>query len=161
MNARKTIFFIRVSSFWWKTQRFFTKMTDFHWILVKPVLFFHALHFHLLQKPMFPSQLPFTTPLQHPSTTPFNNLPPQPPSFLPPPLSFPIWLGGRAWARATCSSTVKKGYSYLCMCMTSNWLERNKTLIRCGKYSTKKFIWENQHLSWIMYTWAALNDNAK
>ena len=38
---------------------------------------------------------------------------------------------------------------------------RNKTLIRCGKYSTKKLIWGNQHLSWIMYTWAALNDNAK
>ena len=37
-----------------------------------------------------------------------------------------------------------------------NWLERNKILIRCGKYSTKKSIWENQHLSWIMYTWAAL-----
>ena len=27
--------------------------------------------------------------------------------------------------------------SYLCMWMTSNWLERNKTLIRCGKYSIK------------------------
>ena len=25
----------------------------------------------------------------------------------------------------------------------------------------KKSIWENQHLSWIMYTWAALNENAK
>ena len=48
------------------------------------------------------------------------------------------------------SYTVKKGYSYLCMWMTSNWLERNKTLIRCGKYSTKKSIWENQHLSLIM-----------
>ena len=36
--------------------------------------------------------------------------------------------------------------------MTSNWLKRNKTLIRCGNYSTKKSIWENQHLSWIMYT---------
>ena len=59
------------------------------------------------------------------------------------------------------SYTVKKGYSYLCMWMTSNWLERNKTLIRCGKYSTKKLIWENQHLSSIMYTWAALKDNVK
>ena len=29
-------------------------------------------------------------------------------------------------------------------------------LIRCGKYSTKKSIWENQHLSWIMFSWAAL-----
>ena len=28
----------------------------------------------------------------------------------------------------------EKDYSYLCMWMTSNWLERNKTLIRCGKY---------------------------
>ena len=34
--------------------------------------------------------------------------------------------------------------------MTSNWLERNKILIRCGKYLTKKSIWENKHLSWIM-----------
>ena len=29
------------------------------------------------------------------------------------------------------------------------------------KYSTKKSIWENQHLSWIMYTWDALKDIAK
>ena len=42
-----------------------------------------------------------------------------------------------------------------------NWLERNKILIRCGKYSIKKSIWENQHLSWIMHTWAALKENAK
>ena len=42
-----------------------------------------------------------------------------------------------------------------------NWLDRDKILIRCGKYSTKKLIWENQHLSWIMYTWAALKENAK
>ena len=41
----------------------------------------------------------------------------------------------------------EKDYSYLCMWMASNWLERNKTLIRCGKYSIKKWIWENQHLS--------------
>ena len=41
------------------------------------------------------------------------------------------------------------------------WLERNTILIRCGKYSIKKLIWENQHLSLIMYTWGALNDNAK
>ena len=31
------------------------------------------------------------------------------------------------------SYTVKKGYSYLCLWMTSNWLERNKTLTQCGK----------------------------
>ena len=59
------------------------------------------------------------------------------------------------------SYTVKKGYSYLCMWMTSNWLKWNKILFRCGKYSTKKSIWENQHLSLIFYTWAALNDNVK
>ena len=35
--------------------------------------------------------------------------------------------------------------------MTSNWLVRNTILIRCGKYSTKKSIWENQHLSWIFF----------
>ena len=39
--------------------------------------------------------------------------------------------------------------------------KKQKILIRCGNYSTKKLIWENQHLSWIMYTWAALKDNAK
>ena len=60
-----------------------------------------------------------------------------------------------------CSYTLKKGYSYLCMWMTSNWLERNKTLIRCGKYSMKKLIWENQHLSLIMYTWDVLKDSVK
>ena len=47
------------------------------------------------------------------------------------------------------------------MWMPSNWLERNKTLIRCGQYSTKKSIWENQHLSLIMYIWAVLKDNVK
>ena len=31
----------------------------------------------------------------------------------------------------------------------------------CGNYSTKKVILENQHLSWIMKTWAALKDNVK
>ena len=51
------------------------------------------------------------------------------------------------------SYTVKKDYSYLCMWMTSNWLERNKILIRCGNYQTKKLIWQNQHLSLIMSTW--------
>ena len=70
-------------------------------------------------------------------------------------------VGRRCPIGNACSYTVKKGYSYLCMWRTSNWLERNKTLIRCGNYSTKKSIWENQHLSWIMKTWAALYDNAK
>ena len=59
------------------------------------------------------------------------------------------------------SYTVKRGHSSLCIWMTSNWLERNKTLIRCGKYSIKKLIWENQHLSLIMDTWAVLTDKCE
>ena len=38
---------------------------------------------------------------------------------------------------------------------------KKKTLIRFGNYSTKKSVWENQHLSLIMYTWDALKDNVK
>ena len=57
------------------------------------------------------------------------------------------------------SFIVKKDYSYLCMWMTK--LAGRKILIRSGNYSTKKSIWENQHLSWIMYTWAAPRDNVK
>ena len=56
---------------------------------------------------------------------------------------------------------MKKDYSYLCMWMTSNWLERNISLNPCGKYLMKKLIWESQHLSLIMYTWDALKDNVK
>ena len=55
----------------------------------------------------------------------------------------------------------EKGYSHQCMWMTSNWLERNKILIQCGKNSTKWSIWENQHHSLIMYTWDVLKDNVK
>ena len=59
-------------------------------------------------------------------------------------------VGKRFPIANACSYTVKKDYSCMSMWMTSNWLERNKTLIRCGKYSIKKLIWENQHLSLIM-----------
>ena len=38
---------------------------------------------------------------------------------------------------------------------------KKHNIVRCGKYSIKKLIWENQHLSLITYTWAALNVNAK
>ena len=34
-------------------------------------------------------------------------------------------------------------------------------LIRCGRYLTKKLIWENQHLSVIMCTWDVHKDNVK
>ena len=44
--------------------------------------------------------------------------------------------------------TMRKCYSYLCMWMTSNGLERNIILIRCGMYSIKKSIWESQHFFW-------------
>ena len=40
-------------------------------------------------------------------------------------------------------------------------LAGKKTTYRCGKHSTKKSIWEKQHLSLIMYTWDALNVNVK
>ena len=44
------------------------------------------------------------------------------------------------------SYTVKKGCSYMCKWMTSNWLQRNKILIRCGKFLTEE-VDLNQHLS--------------
>ena len=59
------------------------------------------------------------------------------------------------------SFTVKKGYSYLCMWTTSNWMERNKISIRCGKYSVKKLIWENRHRSLTMFIWIVLKENVK
>ena len=71
------------------------------------------------------------------------------------------WLEGNSKLGMSLCTPWKRGYSYLCMWMTSNWLARNKTLMRCGKCSMKKTIWENQHLSLIMKTWAALKDNAK
>ena len=47
----------------------------------------------------------------------------------------------------------EKGLFLSVVCgMTSIWRERNKILIRCAKYSIKKLIWENQHLSLIMHT---------
>ena len=45
-----------------------------------------------------------------------------------------ITVGSRFPIENAHSYTVKKDYSYLCMWITSNWLERNKILIRCGKY---------------------------
>ena len=59
------------------------------------------------------------------------------------------------------SLTWRKDYSYLCMWTIQNWLERNETLTRCGKYSCKKLIWENQHHSLTMYAWCVLNENVK
>ena len=55
----------------------------------------------------------------------------------------------------------EKDSSCLCMWMTSNWLERNKILIRCGKYSIHKLIWENRHLSLVVCAWDVLKDNVK
>ena len=42
-----------------------------------------------------------------------------------------------------------------------NWRERNRFLIRCGKYSVEKLIWENPHQPLTMFTWVALKDNVK
>ena len=68
------------------------------------------------------------------------------------------WLGENSrLGMSLCSSW--KGIILIGVC---GWHEigwKNKILIRCENYSTKKSIWENQHLFWIMCTWAALNDN--
>ena len=47
----------------------------------------------------------------------------------------------------------------ICVCgwHKTGWKE-TKTLSRCGKYSIKKLSCENQHLSWIMYTWGGQED---
>ena len=74
---------------------------------------------------------------------------------------FGTLLGKKFQVGNAYSYTVKKDYFYLCMWMTSNWLARKKTLIRCGKYSTNQSIWENQHNSLIMYTWDVLKNNVK
>ena len=46
--------------------------------------------------------------------------------------SYRSTVGKRFPIGNACSYTAKKGYSYLCLWMTSNWLERNKIIIRCG-----------------------------
>ena len=81
---------------------------------------------------------------------------------------------GKGNLRTSYCSTVFKGFRLgVPLCTPSkglffsvyvddiNWLERIKTLIRCGNYWPKKSIWENQHLPLIMYTWDALKDNVK
>ena len=55
---------------------------------------------------------------------------------------------------------VKKDYSYLCMWMTK-FAGKKQNLDPMWKVLKKKSISENQHLSSIMYIWAALNDNVK
>ena len=42
----------------------------------------------------------------------------------------------------------KKDYSYLSMWMTSTWLERNKILIRCGKYLIMKWFVRTNIIPW-------------
>ena len=75
--------------------------------------------------------------------------------------SFRSTVGRRFPIGNAFSYTVKKDYSCLCMWMALNWLERNKTLIRRGKYSIKKLNWENQYHSLIMFSWCALKDDVK
>ena len=55
----------------------------------------------------------------------------------------------------------EKRTSYQCIWTILNWLERNNILTQCEKYSGKTLIWENRHLSLIMFSWAALKDNVK
>ena len=48
-------------------------------------------------------------------------------------------MDGRKFQIGNVSSfIVKRDYSYLCLWMTSNWLERNIILIRCGKVLNKE-----------------------
>ena len=47
-------------------------------------------------------------------------------------------VGKKFQIRNVHSCTVKKDYSYLCMWTISKWLERNKTLFRCGKVLNKE-----------------------
>ena len=42
-----------------------------------------------------------------------------------------------------------------------NWLARNRTSIRHGKFSLKTLIWENQHHFLIMFIRVALKENAR
>ena len=73
---------------------------------------------------------------------------------------FEIRLGQDFQLRIFLRTQWKKKVILICVCgWNKNWLIRNKTLIRCGKYSIKKLIWENQHLSLIMSTWDVLKDN--
>ena len=60
-----------------------------------------------------------------------------------------------------CSFVLRQKGLFLSVYVASNWLERNKTLIRCGKCSIKKLIRENQHLSLFMCTWDIRKDNVK
>ena len=71
------------------------------------------------------------------------------------------WLGKTSKLGMSLCTTWK-GIMLIFVCgWLQTWMERNKNLIRCGNYSTKKSIWDNQHLSWIMHTWDALNVNVK
>ena len=68
------------------------------------------------------------------------------------------WLGENSkLGMSLCTSW--KRIIVICVCVDDiiGWGER--VLIRCGNYSTKKSIWENQHLSLIMFSWGALIDN--
>ena len=57
------------------------------------------------------------------------------------------WMGENSKLGMSLRSSWK-GIILICVCgWHQNWLERNKILIRCGKYWTKKLIWETQHLS--------------
>ena len=72
---------------------------------------------------------------------------------------------GKGNLRESCSSTVGRSIPIVNAnsWMTSNWLERNKTWIRCGKYSIKKLIDLGEPTSFldIMYTWDVPKDNVE
>ena len=60
-----------------------------------------------------------------------------------------------------CLFVLREKGLFLSVYVDDTKLVGKKQFFRCAKYSTKKSIWENQHFSSIMYTWDALNYNAK
>ena len=75
--------------------------------------------------------------------------------------------GRTIMGKATRESSIKIRLStertfLVCACgRYKAWLERSRTSIRCGKYSGKTLIWENQYHSWSMLIWVALKENVR
>ena len=61
---------------------------------------------------------------------------------------------------AACSSIVDKAYFCQYMWMTSQWLERSRIWLQCGRNCGKSWILTNLHHFLTTYTWDALSGNA-
>ena len=56
---------------------------------------------------------------------------------------------------------MKKECSYVCMWMTSNWLEKENVGPMWKVLNQEDDVGENQHFSLIMYTWSLHKDTLK